>query len=62
MIAITWIPTGTHVWNLKVRRRSGRLPLVSSRRNSRLSSSDLGVVPILVALAAFSLAVLAYFN
>jgi hypothetical protein len=35
---------------------------VSPRRNSRLSGSDLGVVPILVALAAFSLAVLAYFN
>jgi hypothetical protein len=36
---------------------------VSPRRdNSRLSDSDLGVLPILVALAAFSLAVLAYLN
>lgn len=30
------------------------------RRNSRLSDNDLGVVPIVVALAGFSLAILAY--
>ncbi len=35
---------------------------MSPRRNSRLSDGDLGVLPVLVALAAFSLAVLAYFN
>jgi hypothetical protein len=40
----------------------GKTRPVNPRRNSRLSSSDLGVLPILVALAAFSLAVLAYFN
>jgi hypothetical protein len=33
---------------------------VNPRRTSRLSENDLGVLPILVALAAFSLAVLAY--
>ncbi len=36
---------------------------MSPRRNSRpLSENDLGVLPIVVALAAFSLAVLAYLN
>jgi hypothetical protein len=45
-----------------VGRRSGRLGAVSHRRNSRLSDGELGVLPILVALAAFSLAVLAYLN
>lgn len=40
----------------------GKTRPVSPRRNSRLSDSDLGVLPILVALAAFSLAVLAYLS
>lgn len=36
---------------------------MSSRRNSRLTDrGDLGVLPIVVALAAFSLAVLAYLS
>lgn len=47
---------------LESRAPLGKTGPVSPRRNSRLSSSDLGVLPILVALAAFSLAVLAYFN
>jgi len=35
---------------------------MSPRRNSRLSESDLGILPIVVALAAFSLALLTYLN
>jgi hypothetical protein len=35
---------------------------VNPRRSSRLSQNDLGVLPIVVALAAFSLALLTYLN
>jgi hypothetical protein len=35
---------------------------VSLRRSSRLSENDLGLLPIVVALAAFSLAVLGYLS
>ncbi len=48
---------------MKVEPGSGRLaPVMSPRRNSRLSDSDLGILPIVVALAAFSLALLTYLN
>lgn len=46
--------------DLEVRPRVVKTRAVSPRRNSRLAeSSDLGILPIVVALAAF-LAVLAY--
>ena len=48
---------------LEVGARLGKTRAVTPRRNSRLSDSgDLGVLPIVVALAAFSLAVLAYLS